>query len=239
MTLTGEYSPNSLPGQEQPIYPTIFGITFTPTVSGILIGVFGLGLAAYMGNLLLVPALQESQKLSDSIAQKQADLSQKNETIKQVNAVVTSLNQAKSRNQEIRGLFSSQEALDTLLLDLNRVIVQNQAEMLKFEPDYAASGIVNDGSLGPELNGKIKRQVTTVAFKGTFNQTLSIFQVIDRLQTLLVIQNLVSELQQNPDKGSISNKITSNFKLIAYVPLTPEELAAASPAPASAPPPAK
>jgi type IV pilus assembly protein PilO len=237
MTLTGEYAP-AAPEPEVRSYPQLFGISFTPTVSGILIAVLGVGVAAYLGNMLVLPALQESQTLGESIKQKEADLAQKAELVKQVQGVVASVNRANAENKQVRALFSSQAALETLLLDLNRVIVQNQAQLLKFEPDYAASGVITDGSLGGDLNNKLKRQVTTVSFKGNFSQTLNILQAVDRLQTLLVVQNLVTEAQaaSATDQASSQNQITSTFKLVAYVPLTPEEIAAAAPPPAAPPP---
>ncbi len=234
MTLTGEYAP-SAPEPEVRSYPQLFGITFTPVVSGILIGVLGLGVAAYLGNMLILPALQESGKLSESIQQKEADLAQKAELVKQVQGVIASVNRAKSGNQEVRALFSSQAALDTLLLDLNKVIIQNQAQLLKFEPTDPV--IVTDGSLGGDLNNKLKRQVTSVSFKGNFSQTLNILQAIDRLQTLLVVQKLTTEVQAQPSSATARDQITSTFELVAYVPLTPEEIAAATPPPAAAPPP--
>jgi type IV pilus assembly protein PilO len=234
MTLTGEYAP-SAPEPEVRAYPQLFGITFTPVVSGIVIGVLGLGVAAYLGNMLILPALQESGKLSASIDQKQADLAQKAELVKQVQGVVASVNRAKSGNQEVRALFSSQAALDTLLLDLNKMIVQNQAQLLKFEPTDPV--IVTDGSLGGDLNNKLKRQVTSVSFKGNFSQTLNILQAIDRLQTLLVVQKLTTEAQAQPNAATSRDQITSTFELVAYVPLSPEEVAATAPPPAAAPPP--
>lgn len=231
MTLTGEYAP--VPEITAPPYPTIFGVTLTPTVSGALIAVAGFGLAAYLGTQMVLPALDQMQTLNNNIAQKEADVAQKAAVVKQVNEVVASLNRAKAQNQQVRGLFSTQEALGTLLLDLNQVISKNQARLLKFEPDYASSGIVSDGSIGPELNGKLKRQVTNISFQGTFPQTLNILKTLDRLQTLLVIQNFTTELKQTStaDKKPVT-LINSSFKLVAYVPLTPEELAAAAPPPA-------
>jgi type IV pilus assembly protein PilO len=233
MTLTGEYTAGG-PQAGKPTYPTVFGLTFTPTVSGVLLGAAGLGLAAFLASQFIGPALEQFGKLNASIDQKRGDLAQKAETVKQVDQVVASVKQAKDQNKQVRALFSTQKELDTLLLDLNRVIGQNQGELLKFEPDYATSGIVTDGSVGAELNGKIKRQVTNVSFQGTFAQTLGTLQTIDRLQTLLVVNGLVTEAKATtrPNEPA-SNLITSTFKLIAYVPLTPEELAAAPPPPAA------
>jgi type IV pilus assembly protein PilO len=231
MTMTTErYAPgtDTLAG---PTYPTAFGITFTPTVSGILIALAGAALAGWMALNLIGPKLAETQALRDRIAQKEQDLKQKEATVRDIQAIVARVNQAKVRNTEVRGLFSSQQLLDTLLLDLNRIIASSNAQLQKFTPDYGLSGTITDSSLGPELNNKLKRQVTDVAFEGTFNQTLEIMRTIDRLQTVLVLRDFKMELKppaggENPGPANIT---TCSFKLYAYVPLTKEELAALPP----------
>ncbi len=227
MTLSGAYMND---GFDPPNYPTAFGVTFTPKVFGIIAAVAGIGLAAYVGTQLVGPQLEQAQQLRDSISQKEIELQQKTATVSQLKQLVSSLNQAKVRQAEVRGLFSQQKALDTLLLDLNREMNKSGATLLKFTPEYGNSGVISDGSLGPELNLKLKRQVTDVSFRGTFAQTLSIMQSIDKLQTVLVVQDL--NLSVAPDKKdadseeSSSKQVTSKFKLYAYVPLTSEEIAA-------------
>jgi type IV pilus assembly protein PilO len=239
MTFTGEFEGSPEAGKG-PSYPTLFGVTLTPTVIGALMGLGGLALAGYLFTLMVSPTLTEAQRLSDSIAQKESDLAQKSQLVQQVQGVVDSLNRAKTQNQDVRSLFSNEAALDTLLLDLNRVINQNGAQLLKFEPDAAASVVISDGSLGPDLNGKLRRQVTNVSFQGTFSQTLAIFQSIDRLQTLLVIQNLAIDAKDIAEdtKGKeaainpkLQTQLTSTFKLVAYVPVD----APPAPAPAVSP----
>lgn len=230
MTTTGEFFADG-EDFEAPSYPSAFGITFTPQVSGVCVGVAGLALAAYLGTQFVLPTYTQYQTYRESIAQKELDLQQQVQTAKRVNQIVASLNRAKAENTAVRSLFSSQKALDTLLLDLNRVVVGNSAQMLEFTPDYAVSGPVTDSSLGPELNNKIKRQVTSVAFRGTFSQTLKIMQAIDRSQTVLVLQDLTVELpKQSKQQEALvprQNLVKSSFKLYAYVPMTAEESSAA------------
>lgn len=233
MTATGGFArEDELLG---PSYPTLFGITFTPTVSGILAAVVGVGLAAYVGTQLVSPKITEYQGLQESVEQKKTDLEQKEATTQRVDEIVARLNRAKRENSEVRTLFSDQKALDTLLLDLNRVIVSSNAELQTFKPNHSSSGTVTDSSLGAPLNSKIKRQVTAVSFQGTFNQTLQIMQAIDRLQTVLVVRDLSMELKK-PEKFGPRNLVKSTFNLHAYVPLSAEEAAAARAAAAKATP---
>jgi type IV pilus assembly protein PilO len=219
-----------------PAYPTAFGITFTPSISGILIGLAGAALAGWMAVNFIGPKFAEMQGLRDRIAEKEQSLQQKQQTVREVQNIIARVNEAKAKNTEVRGLFSNQQALDTLLLDLNRIIVSSKAELQKFTPDYTTSGILADGSLGSELNNKLKRQVTDVAFEGNFNQILEIMRAIDRLQTVLVLRDFKMELKADSSDKSAGPKniVTSNFKLYAYVPLSEEESAAAAKAAAAA-----
>ncbi|WP_404784636.1 YlbF family regulator [Altericista sp. CCNU0014] len=228
MTVSDRFSPGSS-GPDASAYPTAFGVTFTPTVSGILIALAGLGLSGWMAFNLIGPKLSEMQELQSNIAQKQQKLDQQQKTVQDIQKIVARVNLAIDKNKQVRGLFSTQQALDTLLLDLNRIIVSSNAQLQKFTPDYGLSGVVADSSVGVELNNKIKRQVTDVSFEGTFNQTLAIMRTIDRFQTLLVLRDFKMELK--PENTSTpgaapTNLVTCSFKLYAYVPLTEEELAA-------------
>jgi type IV pilus assembly protein PilO len=238
MTISDRYAPGS-DGLSAPAYPSAFGITFTPTISGILIALLGVGVAGWMAITFAGPKLAETQELRDSIAKKEQDLKQKEATVRDIQQIIARVNQAKAKNAEVRGLFSTQKALDTLLLDLNRIIVSSNAQLQKFTPDYGMSGTLTDSSLGPELNNQLKRQVTDVAFEGNFNQTLEIMRTIDRLQTVLVLRDFKMELKPattGPGAGP-TNIVTCSFKLYAYVPLTEEELAALQKQSAAAPPP--
>ncbi|MDG2990113.1 pilus assembly protein PilO [Candidatus Synechococcus calcipolaris G9] len=224
MTLTGDFGA-PLQEEQGPTYPTFFGITLTPIVSGILIAIVGLGAAAYLATILIAPKLEEAAQIQLELSQKEDDLARREEILRQLNEVIASIGRARAENQQVRGLFASQEALDTLLLDLNGIIMRSSAQLNSFEPDYAASGIVQDGSLGPELNGKLRRQVTSIAMEGAYAQTLQVMEQIDQQQNVLVIRDLI--LEQIPEQAG---QVRSTFKLVAYVPLTTEEIAAAAPA---------
>jgi type IV pilus assembly protein PilO len=208
-------------GFNTPSYPTAFGITLTPQILGVVAALAGIGLAGYIGAKMVMPQIEQSQETKASIDLKQRDFDKKTATIARRDELVAQLTQEKAKQGEVLGLFSDQKSLDTLLLDLNRVITTSNANLSNFTPNYETSGIVSDGSLGPELNYKLKRQVTDVSFAGTFAQSLSIMQAIDRLQTVLVIQDLKMNVVKSESLGEPD--VTSTFKLFAYVPLSAEE----------------
>jgi type IV pilus assembly protein PilO len=212
-------------GFNTPSYPTAFGITLTPQILGVMAALAGIGLAGYIGAKMVMPQIEQSQETKASIDLKQQDFDKKTATIARRDELVAQLTQEKAKQGEVLGLFSDQKSLDTLLLDLNRVITTSNASLSNFTPNYETSGIVSDGSLGPELDYKLKRQVTDVSFAGTFAQSLSIMQAIDRLQTVLVIQDLKMNVVKSEALGEPD--VTSTFKLFAYVPLSAEEAQAA------------
>jgi len=231
MTLSSEFD-TAEPLVEK-TYPIVFGQTLTPAVSGVLIAVAGLGGAIYLAMKFVAPAYVRQQELKTSVATKETELTQKQETVQRIDAIKADGERAQALNTEVRSLFSTEKTLDTLLLDLNRLINQSGAQLVTFTPDYAASGPLADSSLGTELNGKLKRQVTTVAFDGTFNQTLAIMRNLERLQPLLVVKDFSAQLQETDQPTQPQNQLRSSFKLHAYVPLTPEEAAAAAKAAAA------
>ncbi|MGL6280794.1 MAG: pilus assembly protein PilO, partial [Microcoleaceae cyanobacterium] len=89
---------------------------------------------------------------------------------------------AKQKRADVAALFASEKTMETLLYDVNRLIDQlntgitdetKQAMMLKFspvEPTEPGNYVVTDGSLGPLVNGKLKRRDFKVEFEGSYQQ---------------------------------------------------------------------
>ena len=240
MTFSEDFIPyeNGKDGGELPTYPTAFGITLTPAVSGALIAVLGLGGAFYLLLNLLMPTLQRHQELKASQEQKQALVAQKEASLQQVEKIETELVQAKQQKTEILGLFANESTLDTLLLDLNRLVESSntnprqdtKARLQRFVPQNQSAEVITDGSLGSEVNGKLKRRVINIELTGSFEQTQSIIRNIERLQPLLIVKDYQSTVAPaTADKeGKIVTgpaNITTSFQLQALIPLSPEEAA--------------
>lgn len=233
-----------------PTYPTAFGVTLTPAVSGVLVAVLGLAGTLYLILNLVMPAFQKYQELQASRNEKQALIAQKQTIQGQTEQVKTELTQAKQQNAEVLALFANEKTLDTLLLDINRVVESGNAQLQRnnvraklkrFVPVNQSAEVVADGSLGPEVNGKLKRRVINIELEGTFEQTQSIIRNIERLQPLLLIRDYQSTLAQAPtnQQGKVVSRgpatITTSFQLQALMPASPQETAAAAP-PANQPP---
>lgn len=225
-----------------PTYPVVFGVTLTPLISGILVAVLGVAGSLYLILNLVMPAWQKYQEQETSRAQKQAQVEQKQANLQQIEKVKTELAQAKQQNAEILSLFANEKTLDTLLLDLNRLVESGnvrlrrndvRAKLKRFVPANQSGDVIADGSLGPEVNGKLKSRVVNVEVEGTFEQTQSILRNIERLQPLLIVKDYQSMLAAPPadSQGRVVRgpaTITTSFQLQALVPVSPEEAATAA-----------
>ena len=107
--------------EDTPNHPTAFGITFTPAISGILLGVLGLvGAGAIVANLVM-PALETNQTLDAKVKEK---------TDQQIQDAKDQLAQAKQKRDQVYALFANEKTLNTLLFDLNQLIERNNAGLL-------------------------------------------------------------------------------------------------------------
>jgi len=227
-------------------YPVVFGVTLTPLIIGIVVGVVGLMGSAYMLFNLVLPALTtyNDQQTQSTILQEK--INQKTIEAAQINKVKAEQVAAEKQKAEVLGLFSNETTLDTLLLDINKLIEASntqvpangvKAQLKKFVPS-AKPEIVKDGSLGPGVDNKLKRLTVKLEIQGTYEQTQSIMRNIERLQPLLIVANYQSELapiettslrSKHISMPKTPPKINTSFDLQALIPLTPEELAAQAP----------
>ena len=222
----------------------LFGITITPMVMGIALGIFGLVGAGYIYQNMASEQRSKYQEVKKQLDQKQAQLNQMKQAdfpqkMAQLKSEVAAQKKLKSR---VISMFTNQDDLETLLLDLNNFIGANQGEIIKYNPDSQAS-VINDSSLGNNVNGKLKRKGFSVDIRGTFNQTRAILQDIERLQPLLMIQNYNSKISQQPTAILTSNRneivsqnsaiLTTSLEIDAILPMSQKELEAAQKAEAA------
>lgn len=258
MTASGDFIPPDEGNLDGSGVPVVFGIRLTPTVLAVLAALVGLAGAGYIFLNLVQPTLERSQQLQQEVAEKERQLVDQTEIQRQINEAKANLAKAKQLNADVRTLFASEAGLDTLLLDINARVQsvnagiqdpKRRATLSKFDLDPVASVPVSDGSLGSEMNNRITQRVYAVEMKGNFAQTESIIRNIERLQPLLVIQDLKSELDTATQAlrltpqgrvaptGQPETRITTSFKLIALIPNDAAPPAApADPSSAPAPP---
>jgi hypothetical protein len=246
MTFADELVTKNEPeAEEQVNYPTAFGITFTPQVSGIALAILGVLGAVYILANFVMPAYQKYQTLTTDEKAKEDQVNQQKSGVieKKLQETETKLKQAQNLKSEVLNLFSSQATLDTLLIDINKFVASKNAKLVNYKPQGNEATIVNDGSLGTLVNNKLKRQTINLELEGTFEQTQSILRDIERLQPLLLVKNISSEMTVSPfvvlpnpktkqtELISLPSMLKTTVTLDVVLPLTPEEAAAVAPPP--------
>lgn len=116
--------------ESTPNYPTAFGITLTPAVSGVLLGLLGLGAAGAIVTYLVMPAWETNQTLDATVKDKTQQVQQQAAIRKQIQDAKEQLAQAKQKRDQVYGLFANEKTLNTLLFDLNQLIERNNAGLL-------------------------------------------------------------------------------------------------------------
>jgi type IV pilus assembly protein PilO len=255
MTASGDFIPTGDGNIDGPAYPKVFGITLTPTVIGILLGLLG-ALGAYLlWSNLVQPALERNQQLKQEIADKEQQLVSQQETQKQIEDSRRRLQEAKQLQADVLGLFATEESVDTLLLDINERVnsvnagIQDPAKratLSRFDLNNELSGVVADGSLGSAVDNRLRRQVYNVELKGSFPQIASIIRNIERLQPLLILSNFESELDTSTQKlvldtqgrlipaNQPDTRVTTSFRMDALVPVQ-NQAGTAAPSPSPSP----
>ncbi|MEH1899289.1 MAG: pilus assembly protein PilO [Nostoc sp.] len=230
---------------ETPAHPVVFGIAFTPKIIGILVGVIGLAGAGYILLNLLMPALESYQQQQAKSSELQGQIEQKKANIKQIDKVKQELAQAKQQKVQVLALFANEKSLDTLLLDLNRLIESGntptsvnavRAKLKRFVPVSQKPEPIIDGTLGLQVDGKLERSSINTEITGTYEQTQSIIRNIERLQPLLIVKDYQATLAPVESRSPLDKTpvqvgpaaINTSFQLQVLMPLSAEEIAAAA-----------
>lgn len=216
-------------------YPSAFGITFTPTIIGIVLAVVGIVGAGYMYVKMVKPTQAKYQQLKTKKEQVQAQLNKiKSGDLQQLLAQrQKDLEAQKALKSRVVAMFTNEKDLDTLLIDLNNFVAANNGELLKYQPDSSISTI-SDNSLGPNTEGKLKRKGISISFEANFDQTKKIIRDLERLQPLLMVKSISSKVSEKPTAILTSSRtevvprqtavLNTEIKLDAILPLSQAEL---------------
>jgi len=182
-------------GQEETAnYPRAFGITFTPRILGVIIALAGLGLATYLLFNLVLPQWERYQKLQADIDTAKGQIKGKEQIKKDIETARAKLEQAKQQNQQVLNLFANEEALDTLLLDLNNSVEARKGTLISFKPVGDSKGKENESSLNPQVKDKLTVNRTALEFEGSFDEVQSILRSFERLQSLLIVKDFRADI---------------------------------------------
>jgi type IV pilus assembly protein PilO len=222
---------------DAPNYPVFFGITLSPVLMGGVAAVVGLGTSAYLAYTSLMPMMDANKELQAKVDNVQQQIQERKDNAKKISEAEVKLKDVTAQKESVLTLFANEKKLETLLVDLNKLVSGKQGELQKFTPDIAGTGTITDSSLGSALNNKLRRKSTDISMQGGFDQIQSILRTIERMDRLLIVQDFKADLQTSTvntlagNTPSLTPKITTTLKLQAIIPLTSAEITAAAPPP--------
>jgi type IV pilus assembly protein PilO len=225
---------------------TIGGIAVGGQTLGIAIGVIGLVGAGLIFLNLVQPLLDSIGIARTQIEQKKQSISTKQQEAARKQEVEQKITEAKNRREAVLALLPSQENIDTLILDINARL-QELGEPLIVSPVANISGSAFRSRLDdfspstvtePTPDRPFRTREYRLTISATYEDTLEFMRRLERLRPLLVVKDLnlkkstvqidaenLTPEQKNYVVATLPPLITSNFNLIAYIPLSPEELA--------------
>ena len=247
MTLSGDFIPAEDDLYDEPTNPVVFGLELTPKVLGILAALAGIGLAIFLFQRFVQPVRQSNQELRESIAEKERQLATQEERLEEIAELEEARDAALVQRRNVYSLFADESSMDTLLLDINQRIKNSNATIAASRNQVLARGVppilveaqlrsfvpsgetvIEDGSLGEGVNGKLKRQTYSIEFSGDFAQTQSILSNIERLEPLLLLREFslssaetVNETVLNAQGQVVpqpKERINSSFEVDALIP---------------------
>ena len=216
-------------------YPEVFGITFTPMISGIALAVVGIAGAIYIFMNMVAPAKESYQQVKTQVEEKQGQLDKikSGDLDQQITNLNKQLQDRKALKSRVIALFTNANDLETLLLDINSFVTARGAKMINYRPDSQIS-VIQDGSLGSAVNGKLKRKSISLEIEGSFSQTQAILNDLERLQPLLIVKDYSSQVSKKaPVVLSVSQKaliptkattLKTRLNIDAILPLSQQEL---------------
>jgi type IV pilus assembly protein PilO len=221
---------------DAPNHPVFFGISLSPMLIGGIAAAIGVVASGYLAYTQVMPKMETNRDLQAKLDNVQQQIQDRKDNARKITEAEERLKVVTAQKETVLSLFANDKKLDTLLIDLNKLVSERQGELQKFTPDLAGTGIINDGFLGSSLNGKIRRKSIDVEMNGNFEQIQAILRTVERMDRFLILKDFKADLRAvTPntllDTGS-TPKLRAGFKLQAIIPLTTAEVVAATPPPA-------
>jgi type IV pilus assembly protein PilO len=225
---------------------TLFGITFTSKILGILIGVGGVGLAAYVASSYVMPIWESVQSGQKNIETKKTNVVTLEGQVASKGNIAQKIEAANQQNKFVLSLLPNVDNIDTLIRDIQEQIPKTIVIALPPDFSYELAGTLRTFQpTAPVLGPQYNTYSFTVGFDGKFEDVLNTIQRIERLRPLLIVKDLkltkkalptttfkfsrpIAPGKEKDILDSLPPLIGADFTLQAFVPKTEEELKAAA-----------
>ncbi len=192
--------------------PTLLGIEFTPVRFGLLIGVLGLLGAGLWGVTQARPLISRIEQLESELTSQRDTLSNTQNQIQGLSGVEEEIEQGRVLNEEVSRLLANPENLQTQLLEISRLVEASAGELESFSPSPVQPASETELAIPEAIAPQLQVQTTEVTLETTYVETIALMNSIERLQTLLQVNNLSVEFQED-----LPDELLTQFSLVAYV----------------------
>jgi type IV pilus assembly protein PilO len=225
---------------------TLFGFTFTSKILGILLGVGGVALAAYVATTYVTPIWSSVQTGQTNIEAKTTSVTTLKGQVSSKSNIAQKIEEANQQNKFVLSLLPNVDNIDTLIRDIQEQIPKTIVIALPPDISYELAGTLrNFQPSAPIAGAQYDTYSFTIGFDGKFEDVLNTIQKIERLKPLLVVKDLKLTKKSLPtttfkfsrpiEPGKekeildiLPPLIAADFTLQAFVPKTAEELKAAA-----------
>ena len=225
---------------------TLFGITLTSKILGILIGVGGVALAAYVATTYVTPIWSSVQTGQTSIDTKTTNVTTLKGQVASKSNIAQKIEEANQQNTFVLSLLPNVDNIDTLIRDIQEQIPKTIVIALPPDFSYELAGTLRNFQPSiPVVGAQYDTYSFTIGFDGKFEDVLSTIQKIERLKPLLVVKDLkltkkalptttfkfsrpIAAGKEKDILDILPPLIAADFTLEAFVPKTEAELKAAA-----------
>ncbi|WP_199247385.1 type 4a pilus biogenesis protein PilO [[Phormidium] sp. ETS-05] len=205
-------------GAPPPAGSVVLGpLVITPMIQGVLAAVAGVAVAGLLVWKLVLPAMATRSTLETEIATIKGDISNKEKTAATLKEAEAKLEEAKRQKNDVISLFPDNKALQTLLLDINKIVKQRGAQLGSFKPltednwilkpegtaaggaappppPAGADGKAANPAADLKLTQAIEGKTVEMELKGNFNQVQASLRDFERLQQMVLLDGFTLKL---------------------------------------------
>jgi type IV pilus assembly protein PilO len=201
----------------------LFGQTLSSRTLGIALGVIGIAVAGYSFVSFVQPLWTTLDTLNSGIQTKQQSIVAKDAEVKSKASLPQKFEAAKEKTNTVISLFPSNDSIDVLLIDLNKLAEPNKVVFTSYVPG-APTAIIPAGQY---------RSISIpITIEAPFADAVEIIQNIESLQASLAVRDLklakkervATPEQKKLNLANLPPLVTTSFNLVAYIPVAEDEL---------------
>ena len=251
---------NFMPFEEEEAPPPpgsipIGPLVITPTIQGAVAAVVGVAIAGFLIWKMVLPAMEKRDQLDADIVKTKQEIQQRQSAVAKLNEVKAKREEARQKRERVITLLPENKVLQTLLLDVNRIVKIRGSQLEGFKPivnrgnNWILEGGKGAGAKKPakgkpaaagsaealKLSQAIEGETVAIELDGKFDRVQDTLRDLERLQQIVLVDKFTLTLDSETQYVEVNRlgnvvgqgkpRIKTRFDLMAVVPVPEEQLA--------------